>query len=72
MIKVETVKCLKDNFSYVIHNNTEALVIDPSESGPINRLLEKLKLKLKYILNTHHHFDHVDGNSDLKEKYNVK
>ena len=49
MIKVETVKCLKDNFSYVIHNNTEALVIDPSESGPINRLLEKLKLKLKYI-----------------------
>ena len=72
MIKVETVKCLKDNFSYVIHNNTEALVIDPSESGPINRLLEKLKLKLKYILNTHHHFDHVDGNSDLKEKYKCK
>ena len=72
MIKVETVKCLKDNFSYVIHNNTEALVIDPSESEPISRLLEKLKLKLKYILNTHHHFDHVDGNSELKEKYKCK
>ncbi len=72
MIKIETIKCLKDNFSYIIHNNNEALVIDPGESGPIILLLEKLKLKLKYILNTHHHFDHVDGNSNLKEKYNCK
>ena len=28
MIKVEIVKCLKDNFSYIVHNNNEALVID--------------------------------------------
>ena len=72
MIKVEIVNCLKDNFSYIIHNNDEAIVIDPSESRPIDQLLEKLKLKLKYILNTHHHFDHVDGNLSLKEKYNCK
>ncbi len=72
MIKVEIVNCLKDNFSYIIHNNNEAIVIDPSESKPIDQLLEELKLKLKYILNTHHHFDHVDGNSGLKEKYNCK
>ena len=72
MIKVEIVNCLKDNFSYIIHNNNEAIVIDPSESKPVDQLLEELKLKLKYILNTHHHFDHVDGNSGLKEKYNCK
>ena len=72
MIKVEIVNCLKDNFSYIIHNNDEAIVIDPSESRPIDRLLKKLRLKLKYILNTHHHLDHVDGNSVLKEKYNCK
>ena len=72
MIKVEIVNCLKDNFSYIIHNNDEAIVIDPSESRPIDQLLEKLKLKLKYILNTHHHLDHVDGNLSLKEKYNCK
>ena len=35
MIKVEIVKCLKDNFSYIVHNNNEALVVDPSESGPL-------------------------------------
>ena len=66
MIKVEIVKCLKDNFSYIVHNNNEALVIDPSESGPLVKSLEKLNLKLKYILNTHHHFDHIDGNLTLK------
>ena len=55
MIKVETIKCLKDNFAYIVHNGSEALVIDPSESQPIAISLEKSKLKLKYILNTHHH-----------------
>ena len=26
----------------------------------------------KYILNTHHHYDHVGGNIELKKKYNSK
>ena len=72
MIKVETIKCLKDNFAYIVHNGSEALVIDPSESQPIAISLEKSKLRLKYILNTHHHLDHVDGNLILKEKYKCK
>ena len=72
MIKVEIIKCLKDNFSYIVHNNNEAIVIDPSESGPLVKTLEKLNLKLKYILNTHHHIDHIDGNLILKEKYKCK
>ena len=31
---------------------------------------EKENINLKYILNTHHHFDHIGGNIDLKKKYN--
>ena len=58
--------CIRDS------NNNEALVVDPSESGPLIKSLEKLNLKLKYILNTHHHFDHIDGNLTLKEKYKCK
>ena len=27
---------------------------------------------MDYILNTHHHADHVDGNIQLKKKYNSK
>ena len=34
--------------------------------------MKKKKIILKYILNTHHHYDHVGGNNELKKKYNCK
>jgi hydroxyacylglutathione hydrolase len=73
-MKIEIIKCLKDNYSYVVidKENNSACVIDPSESKPIIDYAEKNKLNLKFILNTHHHFDHVGGNKDLKKKYNSK
>ncbi len=72
-MKVEIIKCLQDNYSYlVIDNKTKsACVIDPSESKPIISYLEKNNIHLKYILNTHHHYDHVGGNKKLKKKYNA-
>ena len=70
-MKVEIIKCLQDNYSYIIidkkHNH--ACVIDPSESEPVINFIESKNIKLKFILNTHHHHDHVDGNNDLKKKY---
>ena len=73
-MKVEIIKCLKDNFSYLLINekNQNACVIDPSESGPIIDFVEKKNIKLKFILNTHHHYDHVGGNNDLKKRYDLK
>jgi hydroxyacylglutathione hydrolase len=44
-------------------------VVDPSEAEPIIEYLEGTQIKLKFILNTHHHYDHVGGNQKLKEKY---
>ena len=32
-------------------------------------LLKKKNINLKFILNTHHHYDHVGGNNELKKKY---
>ena len=73
-MKVEIIKCLQDNYSYIIidkkHNH--ACVIDPSESGPVINFIESKNIKLKFILNTHHHHDHVGGNNDLKKKYGAK
>jgi hydroxyacylglutathione hydrolase len=73
-MKIEIIKCLKDNYSYLIidETNQAACVIDPSESGPIVNFVENNNIKLKYILNTHHHYDHVGGNNELKKKYNSK
>jgi len=70
-MKVEIIRCLQDNYSYLIidkkHNH--ACVIDPSEPGPVINFIESKNIKLKFILNTHHHHDHVGGNNDLKKKY---
>ena len=71
-IKIEIVPCLQDNYSYLIidKKKNNACVIDPSEAQPIINFIEKENINLKYILNTHHHFDHIGGNKELKEKYN--
>jgi len=51
----------------------EAVVIDPG--GDEEKILEALKyakLNLKYIIDTHGHFDHVDANQPLKEATGAK
>ena len=73
-MKVKIIPCLKDNYSYLIidDKSNNSCVIDPSEATPIIEYLEKNNIKLDFILNTHHHYDHVGGNKELKERYNAK
>ena len=70
-MQIKIIPCLQDNYSYLIvdKENDTACVIDPSEAEPIIEYLESNKIKLKFILNTHHHYDHVGGNLKLKKKY---
>ena len=73
-MKIEIIKCLEDNFSYLLIDEVtkSAIVVDPSESKPIIDKIESLNLKLKFIMNTHHHYDHVGGNKELKKLYDAK
>lgn len=73
-MKIEIIKCLKDNFSYLLINekNSNACVVDPGEAKPVLKFIEENKINLKYILNTHHHEDHIGGNSTLKNKFSAK
>ena len=73
-MRIEILKCLQDNYSYLIidETNKNACVVDPGESIPIINFVENNNIKLKYILNTHHHYDHIGGNLELKEKYGSK
>ena len=70
-MRVEIIPCLQDNYSYLIIDdiNNLACVVDPSEATPIINYLKNRNINLKYILNTHHHFDHIGGNEDLKKKF---
>jgi hydroxyacylglutathione hydrolase len=58
-----------DVFTYILgcEATREALVIDPG--GEVDRIIEEARregLQIKYILNTHGHWDHTVGNDRLK------
>lgn len=52
---------------YVLHANSDAVVIDPGSPGEILQYLQKHDLTLRMILNTHGHIDHICGNLELRE-----
>ena len=73
-MKIKIISCLNDNYSYLIHDDLskKTAIIDPSEFVPCDKAISKNYKKLDFILNTHHHYDHVEGNKELKKKYNSK
>ena len=73
-MRIEIIKCLQDNYSYLLIDDTKNIgcVVDPGEAAPIIKYVESNNIELKYILNTHHHYDHVGGNLELKKRYNSK
>lgn len=64
-----------DNFSYIIADESakEAAVIDPSfNADALTEILKEQNFKLKFIINTHGHGDHVAGNQELQKIFNAK
>ena len=50
----------------------EAVIIDPGAEGRrIIKRVHDLGLKVKYIINTHAHIDHVGANAEVKEAFNA-
>lgn len=77
MLKIDYVLCrpgAMDNYSYILTDTATGIsaIIDPSEVTPIIKKCEELGIKPQYILNTHHHFDHTDGNIELSQKYDAQ
>jgi len=63
------------NFTYVVEDDdtNEGIVIDPSwDLEQIEQIITRNDLKIKYIVNTHHHFDHTLGNEALAKSIGVK
>ena len=74
MLEVHQFSCLQDNYGFLLHDSATGATasIDTPEVGPINQALAYKGWQLTHILNTHHHYDHVGGNFELKKRYNCK
>jgi hydroxyacylglutathione hydrolase len=66
-MRVVQIPLLRDNYGYLVvsEETGAAAVIDPSEAEPVLSRVEKEKLALKAILNTHHHRDHTGGHPGI-------
>ena len=63
------------NFAYLVgdEETKQAAVVDPSNDPAL--VLERAKengLEVKYLINTHGHYDHTDGNSHVQSKTNAE
>ncbi len=72
MLNVTLIPILSDNYTYILQSENDVAVLDPGESTAIINFLEEKKLIPSIIFNTHHHYDHIDGNAALKKKYGCK
>ena len=77
LIETFTVGMLSTN-CYVVNDRQtkEAIIIDPgsefsSEAQQIYDYITDAELKVKYIVNTHGHEDHVTGDTMFQERFNV-
>jgi len=68
MLTVVIIPVLNDNYSYLLHDPlaNQTAVVDPALAEPVLAVLKQRQWSLDFIFNTHHHSDHIGGNSDLK------
>lgn len=66
-VEIYQLPAWQDNYIYVLHEEGFTVVIDPTEAQPVVDLCTKWGWKLKTILITHHHPDHIHGVNELKK-----
>jgi hydroxyacylglutathione hydrolase len=66
-VDVVPVPQLVDNYAYLVVDpgGRDAGVVDCAEAAPVLAEISRRGLRLVAVLATHHHFDHVGGNTDL-------
>ena len=66
---IHPIPVLQDNIVWVWVHNCNAVVVDPSISGPVEKWLFENNLSLKAIFQTHHHDDHIGGTQKLIKRW---
>ncbi|HEY7945316.1 MAG: hydroxyacylglutathione hydrolase [Burkholderiales bacterium] len=60
-----------DNYIWLLREGASAAVVDAGDAAPVIAHLEREHLELTAIICTHHHGDHVGGNRELLQRWQV-
>ena len=71
ILQIHQFNCRSDNFGVLVHNAESGVTasIDAPDENNVRAALMEKGCSMTHILNTHHHYDHVKGNADLKKEF---
>jgi hydroxyacylglutathione hydrolase len=64
-LELVAIRCLTDNYAWLLHGNGRTALIDAPEAAPILAELAARDWSLDLIALTHHHADHIQAVPDL-------
>jgi hydroxyacylglutathione hydrolase len=68
-IRIQPIPAFKDNYIWMFHDGSRAVVVDPGVAAPVLKALDKQQLELCAIVLTHLHYDHNLGVPKLLERW---
>lgn len=74
VLEIVRLPVLRDNYVWLIRCTQTGTtgVVDPAVAEPVQAALDERGWALHWILNTHHHWDHVGANLELKEGHGAR
>ncbi|MDX8410277.1 MAG: hydroxyacylglutathione hydrolase, partial [Mariprofundaceae bacterium] len=71
---VHQLAVLNDNYIYLIDaaESDFLAAVDPATSEDVAAACTHMGRRLTHILNTHHHWDHIGGNLELKQRFDCQ
>jgi len=70
-LHVHAIPAFSDNYIWMMHDGSNAIVVDPGAAEPVEETLAHLELSLSAIVLTHLHYDHCWGVPGLLEHWSV-
>ena len=72
MLAVAQFRYAADNLAYLIYGPQSAMAVDGGAVDDIASFLEERHLNLRYVVNTHNHYDHTSGKDFLLSRYRAQ